>query len=332
MADDFWSSLLNNPNAINAGIAGLGTLLDPTQAQTTTTQQQTSLPSYIAPYVGRMLGRAESLSQEGYTPYGGQRLAEFTPAQQQAFQNYAGAQVPGNIGEGGNIAQQAAQKLLGSQYTAPEWDTGAAQRYMSPYQQGVTDVAKREAVRDYQSNILPGIAGAAAQRGAFGGSRQAILESEAGRNLGQRLSDIQTQGLHGAYTTGQQQFTADQQRALQAQQLGLSALQSAPGAAATTANIGQTQLNAQNAINQNLLGVGALQQQQQQKGLDIGYQDFLNQRQQPYQQAQYMQSFLSGLPMTQYATANTTPAPSLTQQLVGNTMAGYYGIGSLGKP
>jgi hypothetical protein len=54
--------------------------------------------------------------------------------------------------------------------------------------------------------------------GAFGGSRQAILEAEGQRNLGTNLADITGKGYDTAYQQGMAQFNADQARQLQAQQ------------------------------------------------------------------------------------------------------------------
>jgi hypothetical protein len=315
--DDLMKSL-QDPKNLGGTLAGIGTLIDPAKPTTTTTQNQTTLPSYISPYVGRMLERAEGLSQEDYSTYPGQRVADFSAPQQQAFSNIMGMQAP-NTQPMTDIATTAAHRMLAQ---PTQWDSTIAGQYMSPYQQGVTDIAKREATKDFQGTIMPGISSMAAQRGAFGGARQGLLESEAMNNFGNRMSDIQTKGLQDAWSSGQQQFNAD--RAATTANLAY-----APGAAATGANIAQQGFQNQNTMNQNLLGIGAMQQGQQQAGLDIGFQNFQDQQAQPYKQAQYMQSFLQGLPMTQYATATTQPAPSMTQQLIGNTMAGYYGIGSM---
>lgn len=102
---------------------------------------------------------------------------------------------------------------------------GTAEAYMSPYQQAVTEIEKREAAR--ASNIMGQQQAAQAVRaGAFGGSRQAIVEAERQRNLAQQLGDIQTRGVQGAFSQAQQQFNAEQQARLQAelanQQAGIS--------------------------------------------------------------------------------------------------------------
>ena len=75
--------------------------------------------------------------------------------------------------------------------------------------QNVVDIQKREANRDYAQQLQKLKAGAAGV-GAFGGSRQAIMESEAARNQAQRLSDIEAQGLQQAYQSGMGQFSAEQ--------------------------------------------------------------------------------------------------------------------------
>lgn len=323
MADFDFSSLFGgaidwataNPGLVGAGIGGLGTLLDPAQAQTKSTE--VNLPSYIAPYAGRMLDRFEGLSQEEYTPYSGARVADFNQDQQAAFERYR--QMNPNTPQqqqGAGIVGQAAQQLLdrGNQ----RFDQGQADFYMSPYQQSVTDIQKREAMNDYNKQ-LPVMAAQAQKAGAFGGDRQFILQAEAQKNMNQQLQDIQQRGLQSAFTNAQGQFNADQNR------MGTS-LTGAAGAGNTLAGIGQQGFQNQLAVNQGIMGIGNQQQALDQKGLDVGYQNFQDQRNHPYQQAQFMQAGYNGLPMTMSNTA-TTSAPSMTNQLIGNMTAGY-GLGA----
>ena len=86
-----------------------------------------------------------------------------------------------------------------------------AQQYMNPYQQAVVDVAKREAVRSAQPTFRS-IGDRAEATGAFGGSRQAIAEAEANRNLQQQLGDIQTRGMQSAFEQGRSAFEAQKAR------------------------------------------------------------------------------------------------------------------------
>jgi len=119
------------------------------------------------------------------------------------------------------------QALEAYQMAGPgSWtDEGVSGKYMSPYMQGVIDISKREAERDYtkQMNALNAKAVSA---GAFGGSRQALERSEAQRNYNQQLQDIQTKGLQQAYESGRSQYgqelSLSQQAALQNLQSKLS--------------------------------------------------------------------------------------------------------------
>ena len=47
---------------------------------------QTTIPEYAKPYAEKMLGKTEALTNAPYQPYQGERIAGFTPMQQQAQQ------------------------------------------------------------------------------------------------------------------------------------------------------------------------------------------------------------------------------------------------------
>ena len=139
---------------------------------------------------------------------------------------------------------------------------GAAESYMSPYMQNVMDIEKREAAR--QSAIAgQQEAGRFARAGAFGGSRQAIVEAERARNLGTQMGDIQSRGLQQAYQQAQQQFNAEQAARLQAQlanqQAGITVGGQNLGAA-----LGVQQLGAQQGLQAALANQQAQMQAQQQ--------------------------------------------------------------------
>jgi len=77
-------------------------------------------------------------------------------------------------------------------------------------------VQQREAQR--QADIAGTQRGAqAARSGAFGGSRAALMDAEAARNLALQKGDIQAQGQSAAFQNAQQQFNAEQNARMQAQ-------------------------------------------------------------------------------------------------------------------
>jgi hypothetical protein len=125
-------------------------------------------------------------------------------------------------GFGGRGAMAAEQGFgAGEQFARQATDPYATQAYMSPYMQNVVDYQKTQALRDFQ--IGQGMRGAqAVGKGAFGGSRQAIVEAEAERALGSQLQGIAATGSQKAFEDAQrqQQFGAN---------LGLQGLQAGYG-------------------------------------------------------------------------------------------------------
>jgi len=137
-------------------------------------------------------------------------------------------------------------------------DPATIERYTNPYQQMVTDVEKREATR--QSDIMGSQIGQqAAEVGGMGGYREAIMQAERERNLGQQLGDIQTRGSQAGFQQAQQAFEADRAARLQAGQLGLQTGQAREKSLQAGETFGQQQF----------LTNEQLRQQEQQSGLSV---------------------------------------------------------------
>jgi len=291
---------------------------------------QTSIPEYAKPYVERMLGKTEALTKSPYQAYGGERIAGFTPMQQQAQQGMANlgpAQQLGIATQMGGLAGLGALGA-GANYQQMATSPGAMQAYMSPYIQNALDPQMREAAR--QSDIMGQQNQArAVQQGAFGGSRSAIVEAERQRNLGQQQADIYGRGMQSAF-----------EQARQAQQfgstLGLQGLQTAGQMAGTLGQLGQTQFGQQKDIIQGQASMGAQQQGLEQQRLAQQYEDFAAQRRHPYEQLSYMSDMLRGLPLSQYSqtmyqqpTSPLATAAGLGMTYMGGQKAGYFADGGL---
>jgi hypothetical protein len=313
---------LGSPQGGKGG--GGGGAPPPPASQTVT---QTAIPEYARPYVESMLGKSEALTdinQNPYQSYGGQRIAGFNPVQERAFQNVQNMQTAPQLGQGTALAGASGLGSLGAgaRYQNMATDPNAMAAYMSPYMQNVVDIQKDQAVRDAQiRNLGANLASASSRQGTYGGARQLLAEQERNRNLQQGLANIQATGSQNAF-----------QAAQQAQQFGTTAgLQGygqAGQAAATLGNLGQTQFGQESAINQAQQQVGAIQQAQAQQGLDLGYQDFLKQRNYPYQQLAFQSDMLRGIPLSQSAQQIYTAPPSTASQLGGLGMSalGIYGM------
>jgi hypothetical protein len=329
---------------ISTGGGGGGGSPPPPAQQTVT---NTSIPEYAAPYVQTMLGKTEALTdinQNPYQAYGGQRIAPFNPTQQQAFQNTLNQQTAGQLGAGtamagvsglGSIGTANQLGQVGQQYANQATNPNATQAYMSPYMQNVLDVQKNEAFRDAQIRNIGSNLGSARQ-GTYGGARQLLGEQERNRNLQQGLANIQATGTQNAFQDAQrsQQFGAN--LGLQGLQGQLAGYGQAGQMAGTLGQLGAAQFGQEQAINQGIQNVGNIQQAQSQQGLDLSYQDFLKQRNYPYQQLAFMSDMTRGIPLSQSAQQVYTAPPSQISQLGGLGMSalGIYGMsgGYGGRP
>ena len=79
----------------------------PPPAPSSQTVTQTSIPEYAKPYVERMLGKAEAVTSAPYQAYGGERIAGFSPMQQNAMQGIANLQPSQQLGTATQMAGQA---------------------------------------------------------------------------------------------------------------------------------------------------------------------------------------------------------------------------------
>jgi hypothetical protein len=302
------------------------------QQPTSTTQTQ-DLPDWAIPYAQEVLGMGKQLGPAVYdasgklvsgTPYErytGQRQAQFTPLQQQAFQGATTMAPSAATGQGINIAGQAAGRAMNTSYDPYATGQFGAQagQYMDPYMQNVVDIQQREAQR--AADIAGTQRGAqAVQAGAFGGSRQAIMDAEAARNLAMQKGDIQARGLQDAYSRGQTQFNTEQQLREQSKQygagLGLQGLQTALTGAQNLGALGNQQFTQGMDINKLQAGYGTQQQQQVQSGLTQQYEDFLAQKKAPYQQLEFQSNLLRGTPSGTTSTMYSA-GPSVGSQVAG---------------
>jgi hypothetical protein len=233
------------------------------------------LADWASPYITNYLGQAQALGNAPYQTYQGPLTAGESGLQTQAFQGIGGLTVP----------NQGQYNPVGSTF-----DNTQAQAYMNPYLQQSLEPQMKELQR--QSDIQRVTdAGRLTQAGAFGGSRQAIMESEGRRNLLDKQSNVLGQGYATAYDKAMQQFNADQQRKVQEAQFG--------------ADFGLKGLGAERDILNQQLGAGAVQRGITSEGIAADLGEFNTQRDFPYKQVQFQRDMISGLPT---GSVTNTPA------------------------
>jgi hypothetical protein len=312
-----------------AGATGapVNPLAAPTQYGQVGTSSVGTLAPWAGEYVTGMLGKAQALSEMPYAPY----TAALTPGasglQQQAFQGLSALTTPAGLGAAEQRTAQIGQQLGNMSYApttfgAEKFTPQAAQEYMNPYLQAALNPQLEEARRQAEIQRVQQ-AGRLTKAGAYGGSRQAIMESELARNLGQSLANITGQGYNTAYQQAASQFDADQRRKAAAEAAteasrqygagyGMSALDKALAATQQQAGLAQAGQTSGLKNIEAQLGAGATQRDIESQGLAADYKRFQEERDWPYKMLQYQQSFLQGLPIsaTSYA-AETSPLQNI---------------------
>jgi hypothetical protein len=229
------------------------------------------------------LGQGAALASAPYQAYQGPLTAGPADLQQQAF---AGASdiasagyTPGQFA-GGFGANQAAQ-------------------YMNPYIQASLNPQLAELQRQSEIARMTD-AGRLTKAGAFGGSRQAIMESEGRRNLLDKQQDVLGTGYKTAYDLAQQQYAKDRGDEEASRQFG--------------ANF------AMKSIDQ-LSGLGDIERGITSEGLAADKAQFEEQRDFAYGMPKYQLGLLSGLPIG----ANNT---SVDQDALGRLTTTMSGLGA----
>ena len=240
-----------------------------------------------------LYNRAKGIAALPFTPYTGPRVAGFNPDQ------LAGFDATRNM-FGQSMALDPRGQLAGMGQAPLDINS-----FYNPFQEQVIDNAMADLNRGRQLQIQSD-QDAAIGRGAFGGSRSAVLEAETNRNFADRAGNI-------AANLRQQGFDSSVANAM-------------------------ADRNFRSGINQGLLSdqfrnlgllsnIGAQQQGLQQGAMDAGYNEFLRGINYPKEQLGLLAQGLRGLP----GDSSTT-----TQQKTGagdvlGTAAQLYGMYLLGS-
>jgi hypothetical protein len=102
-----------------------------------------------------------------------------------------------------------------------QFGTAEMQQYMSPFIQGAIDPTLRAAQEAYAQSRAQNAA-RMAKAGAYGGSRQAIVDAQLSQDLNTSLSDITGRGYQSAFENAQAQFERDQQRRQSTEQFNIN--------------------------------------------------------------------------------------------------------------
>ena len=312
---------------------------------TNTTVTNTNIPDYAQPYVSNMLNAAQAqiytpdmTGFNPYTPYSTNPqdyVAGFSPMQQQAQSTVANMQTPQTfnsaIGQTQNTMNQFGRLgnqmgNAGNQYAQTATNPYATAAYMNPYIQNSLAPQLQLAQQQY------GMQGAqeqanATQQGAFGGSREALMNGLNQQNSMLAQNQIIGNGYNNAFNQAQQAQQFGANLGLQGQQAQAGALASQMSGANQLAGLGGQQLAAQQGIANMQNQFGGQQQANQQNIINQAVQNYATAQQYPYMQLGQLNAMLRGLPMQQSSTSMYQAAPSTVSQLGG---LGIAGLGAAG--
>jgi hypothetical protein len=257
-------------NAANAFTPATGAL----------TGKQETLSEWAGPYVTSMLGKAEALSNMPYEVYKGPLTAGASSLQQKLFDGLGGLAFPGRLGQSftstdaPTLPTMTSSGMAGAPGAAAQ-PTGIAAQYMNPYLSAVLAPQLSELQR--QAQIAQMNTGSKLSKaGAYGGSRQAIMDAELQRNLLAKANEAIGQGYASAYEKGLGQFNTE---------------------------FGQAK-----DIAGMMSGAGATQRDIETEGIKADLAAFESQRDFPYKQLQFQQSMLGGMPIQSTAASYQQPS------------------------
>jgi hypothetical protein len=275
------------------------------------------MPDWYTNYAMDILSGQKAIAARPYETAPMPRVAGFTPTQQQSFGmtgNAATAYQP-LLNQATGVAQAAAN-APGALNTAQPFLSQAGQTsvsnigsYMNPYNEGVISRIGELGTRNLTENLLPAVEGRYIQAGQLGfGDRNGLggtpsgMMTDTARAVRDTSADIlaqQTEALRSGFTDATGLAGTDLTRfgnlastagnlaqTQQEQQLAASGALSTLGTKAQ--DLGLTGAGA-------LANVGALQQQQGQKNLDVAYADFLRQQGYPQEQINNMINTFKGV-------------------------------------
>ena len=245
------------------------------------TSTSDTLPAWLQEYTRALMGQAAGVAGQPFTSYAGDRIAGFSPLQ--------------------TLAQNTAQNTAGSwqpyvDYASQTLPQGIA-NYMNPYTDSVVNRIAQLGERNLTENLMPNVNSTFTGAGQFGSSRNSDFLSRALRDANESILGQQSQALQSGYQNAAQNFLADTQRY---------------GA------LGQLQTQLGYTDTSMLDTLGQQQQNQNQRSLDLGYSQFLEQRDYPRTQIDFLNSIIRGLPVNrdQYTTQS-----QLTTPTIGNTQS-----------
>lgn len=287
------------------------------------TPAQSANPAYLDAAGEDVYNRGTAVADKPYQPYGGGRVSDLSANQQDAIGN-----AKNNVGRFDNSYGVITNYLNGSatpydrtfspnDVSGNRFDNYDISGYIDPYVKSVLDpqLADLREQGAIDTNALNARAG---NSGNFGGSRQALSEDLLARRNDKNIANATNNAYSQAFNNAQNMFNLDENRAVDTSKFNANQASDAfktnygifadnatrnQQAASGLNNLINTQRGVTTDVNNDLLKTGALEQGNNQANLDLGYQNFLDQR----DYDKNMTSFLSDLLKQNVSAGKVTP-------------------------
>ena len=273
--------------------AGAGVPLD--------TSRTSTLSPWVGDYVTNALGQGAALAAQPYQAYTGPLTAGPSNLQQQAF---AGA------------SEMAQTGYTPTQFTTGTFNTQAVQQYMNPYLEAALQPQLAEMNRQAQMKRMEDAA-RLTKAGAFGGGRQAVMESEGNRNLLDLQRKALGEGYATAYDKAMSQFNTQQQREMEAQKATEASRQF--GGEFGLKSLGM------------LSDFGKTQRDIEAEGIAADKGQFEEQRDYAYKMPQYQLNLLQGLPIGAQTSSTDQSGLAALQSNISGLGSIYQMLSKLGQ-
>jgi hypothetical protein len=263
--------------------------------------QTYSPPSWVESGAQTAIGLGQKIANQKYTPYEGQRVAGLSENEQLGIdlaRDKAGAFEP-YYEEARALAQRGSQQFADADI----------QSYMNPYIKGALDPAARE-IREQGRREINELEGRASSMDAFGGSRAALLRSEATEKTLQEVSDLYGEGYAKAYDSAVNIWGEERSRDLMA--------------SGRIMELGTAVNTAWNQDISTLMATGATDRSIQQALMDFDYQQFIEERDWDFRNLGGIIAALEGTKGSYSTTQKTT-----TEEKSGSPLAQAIGVAAV---
>lgn len=279
---------------------------------TNTTTQVQSVPAWVEDAGKSTYQKASDFYSQGYQPYTGQRVAPMNATQTGAMAQMSAYTPPDVTNKAMGLVDAATAPASTERVVDQNGRLGAISDYFDPYVGAALQPAIDAIMRSYTTQ-RKGIDSNAMSAHAFGDARQGVMEGRLGADTSKAVGDTTAQAYEAAYQNAMSERGSDLDRFASTDAANrsndLAGAAALPGIATADQNTFLQRMQA-------MLGIGQVQQQQDQNQLDVDYQSYAGGQQDQYDRLAALVSALGSVPYTR-TSSTTSPKPGLLPQILG---------------